>query len=78
MQKVIASNNYFDNDTTLVVGFTLSCPIGSFVKPDPVPEPVAAEDPKKKKDSKEPPKKEEERPPSPPKPKAAPPPTDIY
>lgn len=42
MQKVIASNNYFDNDTRLVVGFTLSCPIGSFVKPpEPAPEPVA-------------------------------------
>lgn len=37
MQKIIASNNYFDNDTTLVVGFTLSSPIGSFVKPEPIP-----------------------------------------
>jgi hypothetical protein len=34
MQKVIASNNYFENDTTLVAGFTLSCPIGSFMKPE--------------------------------------------
>lgn len=53
MQKVIASNNYFENDTRLVVGFTLSCPIGSFVKPaEPIPEPVA-EDPKKKKEGKD-------------------------
>ena len=31
MQKIIFSNNYFDHDTTLVVGFTLSYPIGYFI-----------------------------------------------
>ena len=33
MQKAIASSNYFDCDTVLVVGFTLAYPIGTFVKP---------------------------------------------
>jgi hypothetical protein len=51
MQKVIASNNYFDCDTVLVVGFSLAHPIGTFVKPPPKEE--QAEDPKKKKDPKE-------------------------
>lgn len=32
MQKVISSNTYFDNDTSLTVSFTLSHPIGSFDK----------------------------------------------
>jgi hypothetical protein len=32
MQKIVFSNNYFDRDTTLVVGFTLSYPIGSFIE----------------------------------------------
>jgi hypothetical protein len=52
MQKVIASNNYFDCDTVLVVGFTLAHPIGNFVKP-PKEEPVVVDDPKKKKEAKE-------------------------
>lgn len=55
IQKVLASNNYFENDTTLVVGFTLSCPIGSYVKPERPPsaaEPTA-QDQKKKKEGKE-------------------------
>jgi len=47
MQKVISSNNYFDCDTVLVVSFTLSYPIGTFVKPEIKEEVV--EDPKKKK-----------------------------
>ena len=34
MQKVFASNNYFDCDTELVVGFTLAYPIGTFIKPE--------------------------------------------
>jgi hypothetical protein len=50
MQKVIASNNYFDCDTVLVVGFSLAHPIGTFVKPPPKEE--QPEDPKKKKDPK--------------------------
>ena len=33
MQKIIASNNYFEQDTQLAVGFTLSHAIGTFVKP---------------------------------------------
>lgn len=32
MQKVLFSNNYFDHDTTVVVAFNLSYPIGSFVE----------------------------------------------
>lgn len=52
MQKVIASNNYFDCDTVLVVGFNMAFPIGTFVKPPPPKEEVV-EDPKKKKDPKE-------------------------
>ena len=32
MQKVLFSNNYFDHDTTVVVSFSLSFPIGSFVE----------------------------------------------
>jgi len=32
MQKIVFSNNYFDRDTTVVVGFTLAYPIGSFVE----------------------------------------------
>ncbi len=32
MQKVLFSNNYFDHDTTIVVAFSLSYPIGSFVE----------------------------------------------
>lgn len=59
MQKVIASNNYFDCDTVLVVGFSLAHPIGTFVKP-PKEEPVQVEDPKKKKDAKEIPKEVKE------------------
>jgi hypothetical protein len=47
--KVIAANNYFDCDTVLVVGFTLSHPIGTFTPPAP---PEIIEDPKKKKDPK--------------------------
>ena len=50
--KVIASNNYFDCDTVLVVGFHLPYAIGTFVPPEPQAEVV--EDPKKKKDAKEP------------------------
>ena len=49
--KVIASNNYFDCDTVLVVGFNLAHAIGTFVPPEPQAEVV--EDPKKKKDAKE-------------------------
>lgn len=41
MQKVLSSNNYFERDTNLVVGFTLSYPVGTFVKPPPSQEPVA-------------------------------------
>jgi len=33
MQKIISSNNYFERDTNIAVGFTLSFPIGTFVKP---------------------------------------------
>lgn len=33
MQKIIASNNYFEQDTAMAVGFTLSYAIGSFIKP---------------------------------------------
>ena len=32
MQKVLFSNNYFDHDTTIVVAFNLSYPVGSFVE----------------------------------------------
>lgn len=32
MQKVLFSNNYFDHDTTIVVCFNLSYPIGSFIE----------------------------------------------
>jgi hypothetical protein len=32
MQKIVFSNNYFERDTSLVVGFTLSYPIGEFAK----------------------------------------------
>lgn len=32
MQKVLFSNNYFDHDTTIVVGFSLASDIGGFVK----------------------------------------------
>lgn len=39
MQKVISSNNYFEQDTILVVGFTISCGIGTFVKPPPPEQP---------------------------------------
>ncbi len=52
MQKIISSNNYFDCDTVLVVGFTLAYSIGTFVKPVQKQE-VQVEDPKKKKDAKE-------------------------
>lgn len=31
MQKVLFSNNYFDHDTTIVVGFSLAHDIGGFV-----------------------------------------------
>jgi hypothetical protein len=34
MQKIFTSNNYFDCDTELVVGFTLANAIGSFIKPE--------------------------------------------
>jgi hypothetical protein len=51
MQKIISSNNYFDRDTIIVVGFTISYPIGTFVKPQVKEEIV--EDPKKKKDAKD-------------------------
>lgn len=50
--KVIASNNYFDCDTVLVVGFNLAHPIGTFKPPEPSIQ-EAVEDPKKKKDQKE-------------------------
>lgn len=50
--KVIASNNYFDCDTVLVVGFNLAHAIGTFKAPEPAQEPVV-DDPKKKKDAKE-------------------------
>jgi hypothetical protein len=36
MQKIISSNNYFDRDTNIAVGFSLSYEIGTFVKPTPV------------------------------------------
>ena len=57
--KIIASNNYFDCDTILVVGFSLPYAIGTFEPPEPVQQEV--QDPKKKKDPKEvvPEKKEE-------------------
>lgn len=32
MQKVLFSNNYFDHDTTIVVGFSLASDIGGFVE----------------------------------------------
>ena len=48
MQKIISSNNYFEQDTVLVAGFTLSYAIGTFKKPAAAEEPVA-EDPKKAK-----------------------------
>ena len=48
MQKVISSNNYFEQDTVILAGFTISYAVGTFKKPvatdDPVPE-----DPKKGK-----------------------------
>lgn len=50
--KVIASNNYFDCDTVLVVGFNLAHPIGTFKPPEPAAQ-EAVEDPKKKKDQKD-------------------------
>lgn len=50
--KVITSNNYFDCDTVLVVGFSLAYPIGTFKPPEPNTQEVI-EDPKKKKDQKE-------------------------
>jgi hypothetical protein len=50
MQKVISSNNYFDCDSVLVVGFNLAFAIGTFVKPEAKEEPVV--DDKKKKDPK--------------------------
>jgi hypothetical protein len=31
--KIISSNNYFDCDTVLVVGFSLAHPIGTFTPP---------------------------------------------
>ena len=49
--KIITSNNYFDCDTVLVVGFTLAYAIGTFVKPEIKQDIV--QDPKKKKDVKE-------------------------
>lgn len=52
MQKIISSNNYFEKDTNIVVSFTLSYAIGTFVKPV-AQEPAVVEDPKKgKKDTK--------------------------
>ena len=48
MQKVISSNNYFEQDTVVLAGFTISYPIGTFKKPVNAEEPVA-EDPKKGK-----------------------------
>lgn len=39
MQKIISSNNYFEQDTILVVGFTISTGIGTFVKPIPEQQP---------------------------------------
>lgn len=48
MQKVISSNNYFEQDTIIVVGFTISYAIGTFKKPNAPVEP-AVEDPKKAK-----------------------------
>lgn len=32
MQKVLFSNNYFDHDTTIVVGFSLAHDIGGFLE----------------------------------------------
>lgn len=32
MQKVLFSNNYFDHDTTIVVGFSMASDIGGFVE----------------------------------------------
>lgn len=49
--KIISSNNYFDCDTVLVVGFNLAHSIGTFIAPEPQAEVV--EDPKKKKEAKE-------------------------
>jgi hypothetical protein len=49
--KVVASNNYFDCDTVLIVGFTLAHAIGTFQPPEPAQQEVV-EDPKKKKDNK--------------------------
>lgn len=40
MQKIISSNNYFEQDTQLAVGFTISTAIGSFVKPEQAEEQV--------------------------------------
>ena len=40
MQKIIASNNYFEQDTQLAVGFTISSTIGTFKKPEQAEEPV--------------------------------------
>ena len=40
MQKVISSNNYFEQDTVLLAGFTISYAIGTFKKPVPSEEPV--------------------------------------
>lgn len=55
MQKVISSNTYFDNDTTLSVIFTLAYPIGTFKKSlIPVEVSPVKED---KKGAKQPPKK---------------------
>lgn len=57
MQKVISSNTYFDNDTTLSVVFTLAYPIGTFDKSMiPVEASPVKED---KKAAKQPAKKEE-------------------
>ncbi len=51
--KIIDSNNYFDCDTVMVVGFSLAHPIGTFKLPEPA-QVEAVEDLKKKKDAKEP------------------------
>ena len=41
MQKIVSTNNYFELDTKLVAGFTLSYALGTFVKPVVKEEPVA-------------------------------------
>ena len=60
MQKIIASNNYFEQDTQLAVGFTISSPIGTFVKPEQAEEPVVEKGKKQKQPAEEKVEKKEE------------------